>query len=165
MSKKILQLALSFLHRNFIATTVQQFKLLTLYLRPRDSEMIRDTWMFCSPTLIMGNHTSILKLAILVVDNNPRRTHSFGIMQIWKGIRHQIRIITTLLIGEGLCTVIARNLSISVTVVIVPEMLSAKKNKSKLSLGVKPIILTLSGECCICSSVMVACLAYSAWAA
>ena len=83
--------------------------------------------MICSPTLIMGNHTSILKLATLIVQNNPRRTHSVRIMQIGKGILHHIRISTTLPLGEGLCTVNARNLSNWVDVVIVPEMLSPKK--------------------------------------
>ena len=90
--------------------------------------MIRDTWMICSSTLIMGNHTSILKLTILsMVQNNPRRTHSFRIMQIGKGILHHMRIRTTLPLEEGLCTVIAWNMCIRVDVVIVPEMLSTKK--------------------------------------
>ena len=89
--------------------------------------MIRDTWMICSPTLIMGNHTSILQLAILIVQNNPRGTHSMRIVQIGEGILHHIRMSTSPPIGEGLCTVVARNLGVRVDVFIVPEMLSTKK--------------------------------------
>ena len=128
-------------------------------LGPRDAEMIGNTGVVRSSALIMGNNASIFELTIiLLMQNNPRRTYCVRIMEIGKGKLLQPGVDTTVPVREGLCTMVARNLSVSVIMGIVAKMLLTKKIKSMNSMSllrVKPV-LTLSGERCFCCSLMTA---------
>ena len=96
-------------------------------LGPRDAEMIGNTGVVCSSVLIMGNNASIFELTILLMQNNPRRAYCVRIMEIGKGILHQVRVSTTPPVSEGPCTMVARNVSVRINMGIVAKMLLTKK--------------------------------------